>query len=147
MADSTPVRLTPDTDEPNTIAPIVSGSLLVGAPVRPSTNPGHPVVGARGDSLADARVIGLLLGPGNNGERQLVRTQGSVQLATSEWDAVAGTSGGLTPGAAYFLSAATAGRLTATAPVATGNVAIQVGVAINATTMIVQIMPAPVAHA
>ena len=35
---------------------------------------------------------------------------------TAQWDAVAGTTGGLAFGANYFLSAGTAGLLTATAP-------------------------------
>jgi hypothetical protein len=41
-----------------------------------------------------------------------VAVSGPIVLSTVQWDAVAGTSGGLTPGAKYYLSASTAGTIT-----------------------------------
>lgn len=51
---------------------------------------------------------------------------------------VAGFSG-LTPGARYFLSAATAGEITATTPTGTGNVIMQIGYAKSATELHLQL--------
>lgn len=64
---------------------------------------------------------------------------GVVTLTTGQWDAVAGTSGGLTPSAKYFLSAATAGRLTETAPSAAGEYVVEVGEALSPTELLVRI--------
>lgn len=62
-----------------------------------------------------------------------VQTDGFFTATTAQWDAITGQTGGLTPGAAYFLSAATAGRLTTTAPTATGQFVCYVGRAISGT--------------
>lgn len=55
-----------------------------------------------------------------------------VTLTTGQWDAVAGTSGGLAVNDVYYLSA-TSGHITSTKPVATGTYATQVGIALSAT--------------
>lgn len=44
------------------------------------------------------------------------QTEGIITLTTAQWDAVAGTTGGLTFKSAYYVSNGTAGQLTATAP-------------------------------
>jgi hypothetical protein len=59
-------------------------------------------------------------------------------LTVSDWTAVVGGTT-LTAGAEYFVSAATAGKLTATAPSASGNIVQKIGYAINTTTMMVRI--------
>lgn len=61
------------------------------------------------------------------------QTDGVLVATTAQWDAVAGTTGGLTAGATYFLSSAVAGRITATAPTNTGEFVLQVGKAIRPT--------------
>lgn len=51
-----------------------------------------------------------------------VQLDGVITLGTTgAWDTIAGTTGGLTPGAVYYLSTVTAGRLTATVPTGAGN--------------------------
>ena len=68
-----------------------------------------------------------------------VATDGIVTATTAQWDAVAGTTGGLAAGVDYFLSAATAGRLTSTAPSAAGQYNTYIGKAKNATDLSVNI--------
>jgi len=61
-----------------------------------------------------------------------VQLDGVLQASTAQWDAVAGTTGGLVANTIYYLSA-TAGLLTATPPAVSGNFVVQVGLALNAT--------------
>ncbi len=68
------------------------------------------------------------------------KTNGPLTLLASQWDSVVtGESGGLTAGAAYYVSAAAAGKLTVTPPAATGSYIVPVGVALSPTTLIVNI--------
>jgi len=58
---------------------------------------------------------------------------GVLTATTDQWDAVAGTTGGLTPGAVYFLDPATPGKLTSTPPSAAGQFVVRVGKALSST--------------
>jgi hypothetical protein len=62
-------------------------------------------------------------------------TDGVLDAATAEWDAVTGDVGGLTAGAVYYLDESTAGMLTTTAPTTTGNFVARVGKAISTTNL------------
>jgi hypothetical protein len=62
-----------------------------------------------------------------------VATAGSMTATTAQWDAVAGTSGGLVANTTYWLSTATAGSITSTPP-STGWVQ-PVGIAASATVL------------
>jgi len=62
----------------------------------------------------------------------LIQLDGVLVATTGQWDAVAGTTGGLVANTIYYLSA-TAGLLTATPPAASGNYVAQVGLALSAT--------------
>ena len=68
---------------------------------------------ALGDGSTKAAVIGVvidpLIRPAANGN---VLTTGAVNATTAQWDAVCGTSGGLSFGVTYYLSATVAGALT-----------------------------------
>lgn len=68
-----------------------------------------------------------------------IQTNGIVTLTTGQWDAVTGDSGGLTPGAYYFSSAATAGMLTTTAPTTVGQLVQKIGQAISTVSMNISI--------
>jgi hypothetical protein len=89
---------------------------------------------AQGDAPATARAYGLLLATGTTGNEGLAANSEQLELTTGEWDAVAGTTGGLTPGVDYFLSDTTAGEVTETEPASS----ILVGRSITATRMAVQ---------
>lgn len=66
--------------------------------------------------------------------RLRVRFGGPMTLSAGAWDAIAGTTGGLTPGAPYFLSVSP-GRITATAPSASEQFVSRVGVASSSLTL------------
>ncbi len=105
--------------------------------------PGTPVCaiaggvqGAKADAIGTAKLLGLMAGAGVEGSRVLTKFDGPLELSTAEWDAIAGTTGGLTVGTTYYISAATKGKITATAPLGPNYVA-PVGIAASATLMIV----------
>jgi hypothetical protein len=69
-----------------------------------------------------------------------VQYAGVVTLTTAQWDAVAGTSGGLQRGTVYYVSQSTPGDITATTP-SGGQTSTQVGVALNATQLLITLGP------
>lgn len=84
-------------------------------------------------------VVGMVFdGSINAAASGLIATSGAVTATTAQWDAVTGQSGGLTPGAKYYLSNVTAGAITTTAP-ATGYVC-PLGIATSDTTFILNIL-------
>jgi hypothetical protein len=94
---------------------------------------------AQADTQNTVRVAGLAESTTNNGDPMEVFSDGVFVATTGEWDAVTGDSGGLTPGSDYWLSAATAGKLTTTAPDATGNFVQRVGHALSATELEIEV--------
>lgn len=96
---------------------------------------------ARANTTSTSSVAGLTVGQAVAEENAHTQFAGPLTLTTAQWDAVTGGSGGLTPGSTYYLSAATAGRITATAPSSGGQFVTQVGIAMSARTMLVQIGP------
>ena len=68
---------------------------------------------ALGDGSAKAVLLGLVVDNSiATGIAGYVQTTGAVDAPTYQWDAVCGTSGGLTKGVTYYLSATVAGTLT-----------------------------------
>jgi hypothetical protein len=105
---------------------------------------------APASSLATAYCLGLVAA--SNGAGILTTAAGSIQcngevtLTTAQWDAIAGTTGGLTAGTVYYASA-TAGALTSTLPAATGNFDTTVGIALSSTTLLLRQSTNTLAHA
>lgn len=97
---------------------------------------------ASSGAMPGARVIGLVADTtiAASASGNFV-TAGALTGTTTQWDAITGGSGGLTPGTVYFLSA-TAGQLTTAVP-STGYLS-AVGVATSTTTMQIQLR-APIA--
>lgn len=97
---------------------------------------------ARANASGTCDVAGLVkdtsIAAGASGS---VQTDGVFTASTAQWDAVTGGTGGLTPGAIYYLSAGTAGRLTATAPSSTGEFVSRVGKALSTTALEITIQP------
>lgn len=109
---------------------------------------GTPVYVGSGGSLVPARanasatvdgVVGLLIHPAAASAEAPYRFAGELSLTTDQWDSITGESGGLTPGERYFVSSATAGKITKTAPSSGGTFVFQVGVAESANTMQIQL--------
>lgn len=115
-----------------------AGSIVIGQPV---------FVEAGGDvelGKADAQGTVLLLGLVKDtsvaaAASGIIQTDGVLVATTTQWDVVTGQSGGLTTGSAYFLDAATAGKLTTTAPTTVGQFVVYAGLAISTTEMDISI--------
>ncbi|MCK5643528.1 MAG: hypothetical protein KAJ19_22195 [Gammaproteobacteria bacterium] len=94
---------------------------------------------ARANAEGTSQVLGLSrIAVGAPGPGQ-IHTDGVLTLTTGEWDALAGTAGGLTADVKYFLSAAVAGRLVSAAPAVAGQYVVEVGTALSTTELNVRI--------
>jgi hypothetical protein len=70
-----------------------------------------------------------------------VQSDGVLTATTAQWDAVAGTTGGLAFGTLYFVDAANAGKITATATTTAGQDVAPIGRALSATDLEITIAP------
>ena len=115
-----------------------SGAIVIGAPVYVDANDG--VKKAQANASATTQVMGLVaattIAAAASGP---VTMSGVLTATTAQWDVVAGTSGGLTRNTKYWLSAATAGNITATAPSAAGQYVVYVGLALSTTELLINI--------
>lgn len=118
--------------------PMTAAANLVKGQAVYSTGSGQAAL-AKGDASTTSRAIGLvsdvaiaITAVGN------IVTSGALTIA--DWTAVTGGTA-LTPGVPYFVSAATAGQLTATSPSTSGQYSHQIGYALTATTMQLDIAP------
>ena len=144
MTDTATRIAGPQPPNPNTFNPIATVNLLPGTPVCSTIATDGEVTKAKADSVNTTYVQGLCSSAGAAGEPVHVQNSGPLSLTTAEWDAITGDTGGLTNGVPYYLSAATAGKLTTTAPSSNGQFREPVGIGQSATTMIINILPAPV---
>jgi hypothetical protein len=94
---------------------------------------------AQADAQPTVRVAGFVVTGGADSSPVDIKTEGIVTLTTGEWDAVVGTTSGLTPGSTLFLSEAVAGDGTETAPTAAGDFVVRVGHALSATELEIDI--------
>ena len=90
---------------------------------------------AKADAIGTVKLMGFANAAISNGATGTVKTSGILTLTTGQWDALAGTTGGLTFNTDYYLSPATAGLLTATAPTTVGQYVVLAGRAISTTEM------------
>ncbi|WP_407529458.1 hypothetical protein [Methylobacterium oryzisoli] len=115
-----------------------SAALPFGTPVYASS--GTQVKRAQANAKATAKVAGLVydasIAAGASGS---VAQGGILVGTTAQWDAVAGTTGGLAVGAYYFLDAANPGKLTATPPTTAGQVNVCIGSALSSTELEVDV--------
>lgn len=85
-----------------------------------------------------SKVIGFAQDAITSAASGLIQTDGILSGTTGEWDAVAGTTGGLSAGTQYYLSAS-AGLITATAPTTAGQHVVKLGTAISTTELEISI--------
>lgn len=115
-----------------------AGSIVIGTPVYASAN--DSVDKAKADAVGTANVIGLVADVTITAAAVgSVQMDGILAATTGQWDAVAGTTGGLTKDVIYYLSAATSGLMTSSAPSVTGQFVVQIGIAISTTEMKIDI--------
>jgi hypothetical protein len=118
-----------------------SGSIVICAPVYLDAASG--VKKAKADASGTKNVLGLVYDTSiTNGVAGNIVVNGYLTATTGQWDAVFGTSGGLTFNTRYYLSATTAGIATATAPSTVGQYVCELGIAISTTVLKVDIQPA-----
>lgn len=116
-----------------------AGAIVVGSPVYITTN--DTCDKAQANAAGTKEVRGLVsqapsIGAGLTGAVQLA---GVLALTTAQWDAVAGTSGGLTANTPYFLDPATAGKITSTPPTTVGQYIVELGTALSTTELDVDV--------
>ena len=111
-----------------------AGSAVIGTPVYISAANTFDL--AKADASGTADTFALVSDTSNAAAASgTVKTDGFLTATTAQWDVVTGQTGGLTAGSAYFLSAATAGRLTTTSPTTTGQFSGYVGRALSTLVM------------
>ena len=114
--------------EVDIISLVAAATITIGNPVYLSSANGCNK--AQANAVSTAKVIGLAKAGITSGSSGSVQTDGIITLTTGEWDAIAGTTGGLTFNTDYFLSAAASGAITATVPEGT-NYIVKIGRAIS----------------
>lgn len=121
--------VTMENDEANTI--------VIGQPVYVEAV--DKVKLARANATGTSRILGLVRDPSINAAATgSIQIGGILEATTGEWDAVTGDTGGLTPSTVYYLDAAAAGMLTATAPTTVGQYVTEVGLALSTTELWLQ---------
>jgi hypothetical protein len=109
-----------------------AGSIVIGAPVYVSA--AGSVDLAKADAAGTVEILGLVKSTSiTTSESGIIQTDGILTASTAQWDAAAGTTGGLSAGAVYYLDPDTAGLLTDTAPTTAGDFVVRVGVALSTT--------------
>ena len=91
----------------------------------------------RADSVNTCEIAGMMIEDVLSNGSGRFQCNGEVTLTTAQWDAVTGATGGLTPGATYFLSNTNSGKMTSTVP--SSGVIARVGVALDTTKFLVKI--------
>lgn len=108
-----------------------AGSIVIGCPVYASV--AGSVDKANASAIASSKCIGLVadtsIAAAASGN---IQCDGILVATTGQWDAITGQTGGLTVNAMYYLDT-TAGELTSTAPSASGNYVVRVGIALSTT--------------
>lgn len=122
-----------------TYNPLAEFNFPPGTPVCPSTGKDGFVQPGQANDAATLPVVALASIPGVTNEAVLAKFIGPLDLTEAQWDVVTGGSGGLTLGATYYLSAATSGRITSTAPVGGGTFVLPLGTALSSTTLMIQV--------
>lgn len=122
----------------DTINRVFDSAATIGQPVYSVS--GTNVDLAQADAQGTIRVAGLVLSAAvsatNSGD---ILIDGVLVATTTQWDAVTGQTGGLTPGANYFLDPANPGKLTTTAPTTVGEFVVRIGYALSATEFEIEI--------
>lgn len=117
-----------------------AAGIVIGAPVYQFA--AGSVKKAQANAAGTADILGLVADVTiSNGASGTICTDGVLTATTGQWDAIAGTTGGLIFGTKYFLSPTTAGLLTSTVPTTAGQLVVFVGTALSTTDLQVSIEP------
>ncbi len=96
---------------------------------------------ANAAATGTSNAIGFANASVSGGSSGAVVFDGLVTLTTAEWDAVAGTAGGLTAGTKYYMSDVTAGAIVSQANITTTatNYVVEIGEALSSTSLEISI--------
>jgi uncharacterized membrane protein len=112
-----------------------ASSLIIGTPVVLNSGQFFNAIANNSNKI---RVVGLVLDTSvSSGTTGNVQTSGIFSATTTQWDAITGGSGGLSPGP-YYLSL-TSGQLTNSSPISTGQYVVEIGLALSSTKLKLQI--------
>jgi hypothetical protein len=115
-----------------------ASAIVIGTPVY-SSGAGE-VDKAQADAVATVEVLGLAQPVSTAASASgNIQTDGVLSATTAQWDAVAGTTGGLAAGTVYYLDPDTAGKITPTAPTTAGDFVVRIGKAISTTELEISI--------
>ena len=125
--------------QPDSFQATFTSTAIAGAPVYVDGGTSVDLAQATTSGVSDA--IGLAATAVTAAATGTVIFNGVVTLTTAEWDAVAGTTGGLTAGSKYYLSDAAAGRIVeqGSIPTVAGRFVVELGEALDTTDLIVTI--------
>lgn len=111
-------------------------SVDVGTPVTPDPdNPGQIYI-ADGTDEDNSVVIGLAASANEAGQQIAIQYAGPLSQPTTWWDRLTGQTGGLTPGARYYIT--NTPKLLSTSPDGV-TFPVQVGIALSTDTLLIQI--------
>lgn len=131
---------TPPVTPPRTLSLTASLHLLAGMPVTQSTLAGRTAVLPRiSDGVGSATVVGLVAADTSQGGQAQVQPDGALTLTVEQWAAIGGSADGLVPGVVYYVNAEKPGLIASARIQRSGILVAKVGVALSATTMLVQI--------
>lgn len=117
-----------------------SAAIVIGAPVY--ANAADTVKRAQANAKSTSKLAGLGFDASTAAAAAGNIIFGGILVATTgQWDAVAGTTGGLAFGTYYFLDPATAGKITATVPTTVGQCVTLVGLALSTTELELMLEP------
>ena len=125
-----------DSSSPNyTVSPIAVGSYPAGTPVY--LNGSGQAALAKADAFGTSVKLGVLRSASQAGQPADVQWGGSLTLNAAQWESVVDTAPttGLTPGDVYYVSDATAGKLTSTKVTTADHYIVIVGVAESASSL------------
>jgi len=116
-----------------------AGAIVIGTPVYMDANDG--VKKAQANASGTRKVTGIVavasIGAAGQGP---ITVGGVITATTTQWDAVVVSgSGGLIKDTTYYLDAATAGKITATAPSTAGQYVVEVGIGLSTTELLVRV--------
>lgn len=113
--------------------------VVIGAPVYADAASGFKK--ARANAVGTSKVVGLVADSPSiaNGATGGIAMDGLLTATTAEWDAVAGTTGGLVFNTIYYLDPATAGKITSVAPSTVGQLVVEIGKALSTTDLKINI--------
>ena len=115
-----------------------AGSIVIGAPVY--SKAAGSVDKAQANAAGTVEVVGLVRAESiATSASGAIQTDGVLTATTAQWDAVAGTTGGLAYGTVYYLDPDTAGMITGTAPTDVGDYVVRIGKAISTTELEISI--------